>query len=98
MTAYRAETAMVNIVREKLARWDDARTLIKNLCKSEADILPDPKTGVLTIQVHNMANKRSNLAVEYLIKNLNETSYHYPGTNMKLNYRMASPKIRPPET
>ena len=32
MIAYRVETAMVNIVREELARKDDARALIQNLC------------------------------------------------------------------
>jgi hypothetical protein len=96
MSAYRAETAMVNIVREKLARWDDARALIVNLCKTEADILPDPKAGVLTIQIHNMANLRSNQAIEHLLQNLNDTSFNYPGTNMRLHYRMASSSFSQP--
>jgi len=47
MIAYRAETAMVNIVREELAREDDA-------------------------------------------------AFNYPGTNLRLNYRMVPPSLPPP--
>ena len=41
MIAYRAETAMASIVREELARTDDARSLLRDLFRSEADLLPD---------------------------------------------------------
>jgi len=58
MVAYQAETALVNIVREKLSRKDDARSSICDLCVSNADILSDIDTGLLTIQVHSMANPR----------------------------------------
>ena len=90
MIAYRAQTAMVNIVREKLSREDDARALIRDLCQSEADILPNLDAETLTIQVHHMANHRSNLAIEHLIHNLNDAAFNYPGTNLRLHYRMAS--------
>jgi hypothetical protein len=95
MIAYRAETAMVNIVREVMAREDDARTLIRDLCQSAADILPDLHAGVLTIQVHHLANPRANRAIEHLLQNLNDADFKYPGTKLRLHYRMASP-TRPP--
>ena len=41
MVAYRAETAMASIVHEKLARKDDARSLLRDLFRSEADLVPD---------------------------------------------------------
>ena len=91
MIAYRAETAMVNTVREKLARKDDARSLIRDLCNSEADILPCIKTDTLTIRVHSMANPRSNRAIEHLLANLNDTEFNYPGTNLKMCFTMATP-------
>jgi chromosome segregation ATPase len=95
MIAYRAETAMVNIVREELARQDDARALIRDLCRCEADILPNDNEGTLTIQVHSMANARSNRAVQHLLDQLNQTEFNYPGTNFRLVYRMAAPKTEP---
>ena len=45
MIAYRAETAMASIVREELARTDDARSLLRDLFRSEADLVPDLETG-----------------------------------------------------
>ena len=90
MIAYRAETAMANIAREKLAHRDDARSIIRDLCRSEADILPNIEAGTLTIQLHNMANPRSNRAIEHLLQDLNATELNFPGTGLRLVYRMAS--------
>ena len=91
MVAYRAETAMVNIVREKLSRKDDARSLIRDLFQSEADILPDIENGVLNVQIHHMATPRADRAIEHLLNHLNDAEYNYPGTTLRLVYRMAVP-------
>jgi transposase len=91
MIAYRAETAMTNIVREKLAKKDTARTLIQDLCRCDADILPDENNGTLTIQIHSFANARSNRAIKHLLDHLNESEFNYPGTKLKLLYRLAAP-------
>ena len=55
MIAYRAETALASIVREKLARTDDARSLLRDLFCSEADLVPDLQQGVLRVHVHPMS-------------------------------------------
>jgi hypothetical protein len=91
MIAYRAETAMVSIVRERLARPDDARALIRDLFTTEADILPDEDAGTLTVQLHSMENRRANRAAGHLIDKLNETEFEYPGTNIRLVYRTTAP-------
>ena len=62
LIAYRAETALAAIVREELARTDDARSLLRNLFCSEADLLPDLEQRVLRVQVHPMSNPRANRA------------------------------------
>jgi transposase len=98
MIAYRAETAMVNIVREKLTNKDDARSLIRDLCLSEADFLPNIKSGVLTIRVHHMANPRFNRAIQHLLSNLNDAEFNYPGSSLRLSFAMASPASSPTET
>jgi transposase len=90
MIAYRAETALVNIVREQLARDDDARTLIRNLCQAEVDILPDREAHTLTIQVHSMANARSDRAIAHLLEHLNDAAFNYPGTNLRMQFRLAA--------
>jgi len=88
MIAYRAETAMAAIVREELAREDDARALLRDLFRSEADLLPDTTQGVLKVRVHPMANPRSNRAIAHLLTHLNEASFTYPGTKLTLTYTM----------
>ena len=47
LIAYRAETALVSVVREKLARGDDARSLLRDLFRTEADLCPDANAAVL---------------------------------------------------
>ena len=86
MIAYRAETALASIVRAKLARTDDARSLLRDLFCSEADLTPDLDQGVLKVQVHPMSNPRSNRAIAHLLEHLNAAEFTYPGTNLQLVY------------
>jgi len=89
MIAYRAETAMASIVREVLARTDDARSLLRDLFRSEADLLPDLEQRVLRVLVHPMSNPRSNRAIAHLLDHLNAAEFTYPGTNLRLVYSIA---------
>jgi chromosome segregation ATPase len=95
MIAYRAETAMTNIVREAMARDDDARALLRDLYRSEADILPDTERGLLTVRVHATANPRSNRAIQHLLTHLNDADLAYPGTNLRLRFTSAAPAATP---
>lgn len=90
LIAYRAETALVGIVRETLSRHDEGRVLIQDLCRSEADILPDPDNGTLNIIIHGMATPRSNQAIEHLLEELNASEFNYPGTNLRLVYKLVN--------
>ena len=89
MVAYRAETAMASIVREKLVRKDDARSLLRDLFRSEADLVPDLEQRVLRVQVHPMSNPRSNCAIAHLLEHLNAAEFTYPGTDLRLIYSIA---------
>jgi hypothetical protein len=89
MIAYRAETAMASIVRESLARTDDARSLLRDLFRSEADILPDVEQQVLRVHVHPMSNPRSNRAIAHVLNHLNAAEFNYPGTTLQLVYSLA---------
>ena len=88
LIAYRAETVLTGIVREALSRDDDARSLVRDLFRSEADLSPDTKAGELRVGVHPMANPRSNRAIEHLLGELNTAETTYPGTTLKLVYTL----------
>ncbi|MDD2463527.1 MAG: hypothetical protein PHI97_05980, partial [Desulfobulbus sp.] len=61
LIAYRAETAMVNRVRQAMRRQDDARSLLlRSLYATEADILPDHSVNKLTVRLHQPAKELSN--------------------------------------
>ena len=91
LIAYRAETAMMSILRESLARDDDARALARDLFCSSADLAPDHAAGVLNVAVHSMANPRSNRAVLHLLDQLNDADLAYPGTQLRLRYQLRVP-------
>jgi hypothetical protein len=59
MIAYRAETAMVTMLRETLSRLDDARSLVRELFRRDAGLLPDESSRELRVSVHGSSNPRS---------------------------------------
>jgi hypothetical protein len=90
MIAYRAETMMVNILREKMKRQDDGRSLLRCVYNTEADLLPDEKEKTLTVNLHAMANQCSDMALRYLCDEMNATETIFPGTDLRLIYKMVS--------
>ena len=86
LVAYRAETALAIIVREELTHVDEARALLRDLFRSEADLLPNLEKRVLEIHIHPMANPRANRAIAHLLDYLNAAEFTYPGTKLKLVY------------
>jgi transposase len=90
LLAYRAETALAMIVREKLSHTGEARSLIRDLLRLDADLCPDEATGVLEVRLHTLANPRSNRAIQHLLDHLNDAEFTYPGTNLQLAYTLAN--------
>ena len=92
LVAYRAETALATIVREKISHVDEARSLVRDLLRSDADIYPDQTAGVLAVRIHTLANPRSNRAIQHLLDHLNAAELTYPGTNLRLTYSLSAPR------
>jgi prepilin-type processing-associated H-X9-DG protein len=98
MIAYRAETALVSIVRDVIKHKDEARTLIQSFCKMTADILPDPAAKTLTVRLHHSANRRTDAALIHLCDELNATETIFPRTDMVVRYQLVSShNLRDPE-
>ncbi len=91
LIAYRAETVLASIVREKMSHADESRSLIRELCRSTADIIPNDAAGVLEVRIHTLANPRSNRTVQHLLDHLNAAEYPYPGTDLHLQYSLSAP-------
>jgi len=90
MIAYRAETAMVNILRETMTREDDARSLVRCIYQTEGDIIVDNENNILRVRLHHMANRSADETVRQLCLVLNESATIYPGTKLRIVYEMVS--------
>ena len=90
MVAYRGETAMALILREILERPGDARSLLRGIYATEADLIPNQSDKTLKVRLHHLANQMSDKAVQLLFENLNSTQTVYPGTDLKMIYELVS--------
>ena len=90
LIAYRVETAMVNIVRQTMRHQDAARSLLRSLYDTEADILPDYEGKRLIVRLHQPANHCSAVTIRDLCQELNETNTQFPGTDLRLIYELVS--------
>lgn len=88
MIAYRAETALVGLLRRYLKNEDEARALIRELFVSSGDIEPDDVNATLTIRIHRMANPSHDKAIAGLLDDLNKLNYCHPETGAKIIYTL----------
>jgi transposase len=94
LTAYRAETALLRLLGPHFARTEEeGRALLRAICTTPADLLPDEPAGVLRVRLHSQANPRSNQALAALCEALTATETCFPGTTLRLVYE--APVLHP---
>ena len=89
MIAYRAETALVGLVRPHLVKEEDARALVRELFVSAADLEPDEQAHTLTVRIHRMACPAHDQAMAALLVDLTHAAFCHPETGMRLIYELA---------
>jgi hypothetical protein len=90
MIAYRAETSMAATLREELKRTDDARALLRQIYSTEVDLIPDLKAKTLTVRLHHLTQATHDHAVRYLCEELTATATIFPGSDLRLVYKLGS--------
>ena len=88
MIAYRAETALVGLLRPHLAKEEEARALIRELFVSSADLEPNAAEGTLTVRIHGMACPAHNKAISDLLAELTNLHFRHPETNARMIYEL----------
>jgi Tfp pilus assembly PilM family ATPase len=94
MIAYRAETAMGNLIANECGSLAKARALLRDLFVSEADILPDHENKILMVRVHNLSTNALNKKLDKLIEHLNSVKmildshafYQFPAMENQNNF------------
>ncbi len=90
MISYRAETSLVSIVREKMARADDARCLLQQIFATEVDLVPDLQSHTLTVTLHHLTQAAHDQVARHLCEKLNETETVFPDTQLRLVFKIGS--------
>ncbi len=90
MLAYRAETAMTTAVAPALDNPDTARSLLKSLFQADASLHADESAGTLTVCLLHQPTRAQDRALAPLLDELNRTRTVFPGTQLRLVYRMLS--------
>jgi hypothetical protein len=93
LIAYRAETSMASLLRDKLSRADDARALLRQIYDTEVDLIPDLENKILTVRLHHLTQAAHDEAVRYLCEQLNATATIFPDTELKLVYQLGASQI-----
>ena len=91
MIAYRSESAMANICCQTMSHPDEARRLLRAIYGTEVDLLVNKVEKTLTVQLHHLANNMSSRAVHQLCKEFTATKIVFPGTKLRVIYKMVSP-------
>jgi hypothetical protein len=90
LIAYRAETSMASLLRDKLSREEDTRALLRQIYETEVDLIPDLQSNTLTVRLHHLTQAAHDEAVRHLCNELDATETIFPGTELKLVYQLGS--------
>ena len=88
--AYRAETALCNIIKKQMASPEQARTLIRKLYSADADIELDEINAALIVKIHRTNHWTDDKILEYLCNQLNETETVFPATNLTCRFKVVT--------
>jgi hypothetical protein len=90
MVCYRAETSCANTIAGFYQNHkNDKRELVKSIITSKGDLICDEDNGTLSINIYSLSSPRMNDALSKLCDILNDAEYTYPGTNLRLIYKIA---------
>ncbi len=80
------------MVREKLNTHhrDEARAMIRDVCTTEANLIPDTQAKILTVEIHSLASPKSNEVLAHLCEELTATETVYPGTDLRMIFKSVS--------
>jgi hypothetical protein len=90
MIAYRAETAMANIIRPIMSHPNESRVLLQQIYQTDANIYPDYKSKILTVEIHKLTYWKDDKILHKLCDDLNKTETKFPGSDLTIFYKVVS--------
>ena len=93
LIAYRAETALSNMAKEYMSHKDESRLLLKQIYKTDANLIVDSENQKLIVEIHRLAHWKDDVVLEKLCNAMNDTETKFPDSNLTLNYKLVSSQI-----
>ena len=91
MICYRSETVVVQIIGADIhTKKEELRSLVKSIIKTKGDLFPDYQNKTLTVKLYTQSNPRCNNALGKLCELLTDSETIYPGTELRLIYKLAT--------
>jgi len=88
MVAYQIESDLLNLLRPHYARMEDeGRTLIQTVLQSRASI--EPTDDELHVTLSPLSSPHRSKAVAALCEVLNKTHIRFPGSKLRMHYKVA---------
>ena len=88
MIAYRAETRVMPAVAAAQGSKRRSRRPLAELFRSEADIVPEPESGILRVRILGTASNAGDAAIAGLLDEFNRTGTVFPGTGLRMVYEL----------
>jgi transposase-like protein len=77
---------MIRILSERIPDYESADSILRDIYKGLADLVPNFEQMTLTIRLRPLAVRRHNEALRHLCTELNATGTLFPGTDLRLIY------------
>ena len=90
LIAYRAETSLSNMIKKYMSHKDESRLLLKQVYKTDANLIVDNENQKLIVEIHRLAHWKDDLVLEKLCAEMNDTETKFPDSNLTLNYKLVS--------
>ena len=90
LIAYRAETALSNMIKEYMSHKDESRLLLKQIYKTDANLIVDNANQKLIVKIHRLAHWKDDVVLEKLCATMNDTETKFPDSNLTLCYKLVS--------
>ena len=92
MVGYWAETSLANQIRPLMSNPDEARTVIRSIYQSNADLVVDRAQNRLYVKLHHSNFAHVDKIIQELFKQLNKMQSMMPNSDLTLYYQLLSEK------
>ncbi len=90
LIAYRSETALSNMAKEYMSHKDESRLLLKQIYKTDANLIVDHENQKLIVEIHRLSHRKDDAILEKLCAAMSDTETKFPDSNLTLNYKLVS--------